>query len=153
MNMRRISLTVVVCVAAAMLFAFGAQADPLTSARVTPGELIWKASPLGVGSKRADIVGDDKKAGVYVYRVHFPAGLKIRPHFHPDERVVTVISGTMLMGYGDKFDETAMKALPAGSAWTEPPKVPHYVWAKDGEVVIQVIGANGPSAVTRVDEK
>ena len=40
-----------------------------------------------------------------------------------------------------------MKALPAGSIWTEPAKQPHFVWAKDGEAIIQVIGGNGPSAV------
>lgn len=57
------------------------------------------------------------------------------------------------MGYGDKFDETAMEALPAGSVWTEPVNAPHYVWAKVGEVVIQIMGANGPSGVTQIEEK
>jgi quercetin dioxygenase-like cupin family protein len=103
--------------------------------------------------QRANIVGDDKKPGVYVYRVRIPAGFKIKPHFHPDERVVTVIAGTLLMGYGEKFDETTMKTLPSGSIWTEPANAPHYVWAKDGEATIQVVGANGPSGVTRIGEK
>ncbi len=53
------------------------------------------------------------------------------------------------MGYGEQMDDGAMKALPAGSIFTEPAKQPHYVWAKDGEVVIQVIG-NGPSATIQV---
>jgi hypothetical protein len=53
------------------------------------------------------------------------------------------------MGFGERFDETTMKVLPAGSIWTEPAKQPHYVWAKDGEVVIQVIG-NGPTATTPI---
>jgi quercetin dioxygenase-like cupin family protein len=125
----------------------------LASARATPDELVWKGPPLGTGLQRADITGDEKKPGIYVYRIRAPAGVRVKPHFHPDERVVTVISGTLLMGYGDKFDEAAMKALPAGSMWTEPANVPHYVWAKDGEVVIQVMGANGPSGVTQVAEK
>jgi hypothetical protein len=45
-----------------------------------------------------------------------------------------------------------MKALPASSIWTEPAKQPHFVWAKDGGVVIQVIG-NGPSAVILIQSK
>ena len=45
-----------------------------------------------------------------------------------------------------------MKALPAGSIFTEPARQPHFVWAKDGEVVIQVIG-NGPSATTLIEQK
>jgi len=46
-----------------------------------------------------------------------------------------------------------MKALPAGSIWTEPAKQPHFAWAKEGEVVIQVVGGNGPSGVTRIEPK
>jgi quercetin dioxygenase-like cupin family protein len=90
---------------------------------------------------------------MYMYRVRFPANAKVQPHFHPDERIITVISGTLYMGYGDSFDESAMKALPAGSIWTEPAKQTHFVWAKDGEAVIQVIGGNGPSGVTRIEQK
>ena len=61
--------------------------------------------------------------------------------------------GTLYVGYGEQFDENAMKALPAGSIWTEPAKQTHFVWAKDGEAVIQVVGANGPSGVTRIEQK
>jgi quercetin dioxygenase-like cupin family protein len=87
---------------------------------------------------------------MYAYRVRFPSGFRNQPHFHPDDRIVTVISGTLHMGYGEQFDERKMKALPAGSIWTEPASEPHFVWAKDGEVVIQVIGGNGPSATVSV---
>jgi hypothetical protein len=66
---------------------------------------------------------------------------------------VTVMSGTLYMGYGEQFDESAMKALPAGCLWTEPAKQPHFVRAKEGEVVVQVVGGNGPSGVIRIDPK
>ncbi len=146
-------MRVIVCIGMSMLSVVAVQAEPLASVRAAPDELIWEPQPLGAGLQRANIIGDDKKSGIYVYRIRFPAGLRVKPHFHPDERVVTVISGTLLMGYGDKFDEAAMKPLPTGSIWTEPAKAPHYVWAKDGEVVIQVMGANGPSGVTQIEEK
>ena len=68
-----------------------------------------------------------------------------------DERVGTVLSGTLLVGYGDRFDETNMKALGPGGVWTEPPRQPHYVWAKDGDVIIQVVGF-GPSGTTAATE-
>jgi quercetin dioxygenase-like cupin family protein len=100
-----------------------------------------------------NLVGDDHKPGMYKYRLRFPANHKVQPHFHPDERIATVISGTLYMGYGEQFDESAMKALPAGSVWTEPPRQPHFVWAKDGEVVIQVVGSNGPSGLTPIQPK
>jgi quercetin dioxygenase-like cupin family protein len=135
------------------LFALSAsaQSDPLATARLVPDDFKWVRAPTG--NDRANLVGDEQKTGMYVYRVRFTANAKVQPHFHPDERVVTVMSGTLYVGYGDRFDENAMKALPTGSIWTEPAKQPHFVWAKDGEVVIQVVGGNGPSGVTRIEPK
>lgn len=131
--------------------AAAARSDPLAAIRIASDELKWERAATGID--RANIVGNERNPGIYLYRVRFPAGAKVQPHFHPDERAVTVLSGTLYMGYGDRFDQAAMKALPAGSVWTEPAKQPHFVWAKDGEVVIQVFGANGPSGVTPVESK
>jgi quercetin dioxygenase-like cupin family protein len=128
-----------------------AQAEPMTAMRMAPDELQWGPSPTG--NPRAYIAGDEKKSGMYIYRIRFPANAKVQPHFHPDERIITVLSGTLYVGYGDRFDESAMKALPPGSVWTEPAKQAHFAWAKDGEAVIQVIGGNGPSGVTQVEQK
>jgi hypothetical protein len=54
------------------------------------------------------------------------------------------MSGTYATGYGDKFEEANLKVLPAGSFYTEPANVPHYIEIKE-EVVLQVSGM-GPSA-------
>ena len=88
---------------------------------------------------------------MYMYRSRFPANYKVQPHFHPDERVVTVMAGTLYVGYGEQFDESAMKALPAGSIWTEPNKAAAF--RLGGEVVIQVVGSNGPSGTTPIAPK
>jgi len=131
--------------ALALFITAAAQADPLQPARVTPDELRWRFIPTG--AQLAIVAGDPQKAGVYVLCMRFPAGFRNPPHFHPDERIVAILSGTLLVGYGEQFDESGMKALPAGSVFTEPAKQPHFAWAKDGEVVIQVVG-HGPSATT-----
>ena len=128
-----------------------ARTEPIAATRLAPDEIKWEGDPSGV--QRAQLVGDEKKPGMYTYRVRFPAYHKVQPHFHPDERVVTVISGTLYVGFGEVFDESAMKALPTGSIWTEPARQPHFVFAKDGEVVFQVVGANGPSGLTRIESK
>ena len=127
-----------------------AQSEPLKAARLTPDELKWATS--ATGNQQAMIAGDPQKAGVYAYRTKFPANFRNKPHFHPDERIVTIMSGTLYVGYGEQMDDSKMKALPAGSIFTEPAKQPHFVWAKDGEVIIQVIG-HGPSASTQVQSK
>ena len=143
----------IACAAAFTLFMVSAfaQSSALEPARLTPEDLKW-AAPTPAGTQRANLAGDDKKAGMYAYRVRFPANFRNQPHFHPDDRIVTVISGTLYVGFGEQFDESKMKALSASSIWTEPAKQPHFVWAKDGEVVIQVIGI-GPSAVTLIPPK
>jgi quercetin dioxygenase-like cupin family protein len=91
------------------------------------------------------LYGDPTKPGVFVTRVKFSAGWKDPPHWHPDEvRTVVVLSGTFYFGSGDKWDESKFKAYPAGTFYSEPSKAPHYTWAKDGEVIIQITGV-GPS--------
>ena len=132
-------------IAFALLIAAAAQAEPLPLARVTPDELTW--NPTWTGAQLAVVVGHPRQAGVYVVSMRIPAGFRNPPHFHPDERVVTILSGTLLVGYGDQFEEGAMKPLSAGSVFTEPANQPHFAWARDGEVIVQIVG-HGPSATT-----
>src|SRR4051812_15554996 len=128
-----------------------AYGDALAPGLVTPDELKWSSG--ATGNPQAKITGDATKPGVYMYRSRFPANYKVQPHFHPDERIGMVVSGTLLVGYGEVFDESRMKVMPAGSLWMEPARQPHFVWAKDGEVVIQIVGANGPSSTTQIQHK
>jgi quercetin dioxygenase-like cupin family protein len=127
-----------------------AHGEPLVPTRLTPDEVKWVAQPNG--NQQAVLAGNQKETGLYMYRTRFPANYRNKPHFHPDQRIVTVMSGTLYVGYGEKMDNSRMKALPAGSIFTEPPRQPHYVWAKGGEVVIQVTGY-GPSGTTVIDQK
>jgi quercetin dioxygenase-like cupin family protein len=140
-----LSFTAGTCLAVA-----SCRADPLSPTRQTADEFKWDVSPRG--NARANILGDDGKAGVYVNRTKFPPNTKIQPHSHPDERVVTVISGTLFMGYGERLDEGAAKRLSTGSFWTEPANQPHFVFTKDEEAVIQVVGF-GPSGTVRIEPK
>ena len=127
-----------------------AQDAALTLVRVSPDELKWVASPTGLMVAR--VAGDPTKPGMYATQVKFPAGAKVLPHYHPDERIIVVVSGMVHFGYGEQFDESKMKALPAGSSWVEPAKQPHFAWARDGEAIIQVIG-NGPTGNTSIPQK
>ena len=51
-----------------------------------------------------------------------------------------------------QWDESKLKPYVPGTFFSEPKGVPHFVWAKDGEVVIQVT-AMGPTGVTRIPQK
>lgn len=129
--------------------AFAQGADPVTR---LPTEIEFK-EPLRPGSPPiAALYGHPVKPGLYVVRAKFPAGFKVMPHFHPDERTIVVLSGTFYFGYGEQWDESKMKAFPRDSFLTEPPRTPHYAWAKDGEVIIQITGV-GPSGATWIPPK
>ncbi len=125
-------------------------ANALDQKKINETDLSWTVQSNGVSL--ASISGTEKTNGMYIYRVRFPKGHKIMPHYHSDERVVTVISGSLYVGYGNVFDESKMKRLVAGGLWTEPKESAHFVWAKDGEVELQVVGF-GPSTKTSVSEK
>jgi hypothetical protein len=112
---------------------------------LTPSEMKWGAQGgLALpGMEQLKLVGDPAKPGPYTIRLKFPAGYKLAPHTHPDSREVTILSGTWYTGYGDKFDQATLKALPAGSFYTEPANVAHFVEVRE-PVIIQVSGT-GPS--------
>jgi quercetin dioxygenase-like cupin family protein len=140
-----------IAIAAVLIGTAMAQTAAPSVVALTPAEMRWQsqgglATP---GMEQLNLVGDPAKPGPYTLRLKFPKGFKIAPHTHPDSREVTIISGTFATGYGEKFDAEKLKILPAGSFYTEPANVPHYIEIKD-EVVLQVSGT-GPSGRHFVD--
>jgi len=125
--------------------------------RLTPAEYQFPehgnpgTGSSGVGGIETVVLkGDPDKAGVYTIMLRVPAHTKIAAHSHRDDRVATVISGTWHIGYGEKFDEAKLKALPPGSFYTEPPSVAHFAETGDQAVVVQITGF-GPSSTDYVD--
>jgi quercetin dioxygenase-like cupin family protein len=122
-----------------------AQSPGMSYMELTPATLKWTENPAVKGVYSALMIGDPAKPGPFVYRAKFPAGYKTPANSHVEDRMITVISGTLYVGNGDVFDEKKMHALPPGSFYTVPKGVNHFVWAKD-EVVLQVQGT-GPVGV------
>jgi quercetin dioxygenase-like cupin family protein len=116
-------------------------ADEATTPEVVlPTALTWTSPPNNPALQGAWVLGAEKKPGPYILRVKLAAGGKIAPHTHPDERNSTVLSGTVYVGFGKTFDAAKMVAIPPGGVYVAPANVPHFVWAKDGEVVYQEAG-------------
>jgi quercetin dioxygenase-like cupin family protein len=112
---------------------------------LTPAELKWESQGnlTAPGVQQLNLVGDPAKPGPYTIRLKFPKGFSIAPHTHPDSREVTILSGVFATGYGETFDAAQLKVLPAGSFYTEPANVPHFIEIEE-DSVIQVSGT-GPS--------
>lgn len=73
----------------------------------------------------------------------------IAPHWHPTDEHVTVISGTLALGMGEKVDKASMKEMPVGSYGMLPAEMRHYAMAKTAAIV-QVHGM-GPFVLNYVN--
>ena len=63
-----------------------------------------------------------------------------RPHFHPNDRLIVVLSGTWWVGTGDVFDPNSTVPMRAGTYVTHYAKKIHYDGAKDEDTIIQIHG-------------
>jgi uncharacterized RmlC-like cupin family protein len=114
-------------------------------------EVKWGPAPpiLPKGAMMAVMAGDPGAAGLVAVRLKMPAGYKIPAHWHPTDEQVTVLSGTLAIGMGDKLDETKGVALRAGGFGVAPAHMNHYAWTKTGAVI--QIDLMGPFALTYVN--
>jgi quercetin dioxygenase-like cupin family protein len=114
-------------------------------------DLKWGDGPpsLPAGAKIAVLEGDPKKEGLFTIRLQMPAGFKIPAHTHPTAEHVTVISGTLNLGMGPKFDDATAKAMTAGAYAVMPAGMQHFAGSKEGCIV--QVHAMGPFEVKYVN--
>ena len=121
--------------------------------RITPSEIRWIPIPGGLGAKFAVVLGDPSKPGPYVIRAMFPPHVMDSPHTHPNDRYVTVLSGTWYAGTGPTFDPATATPLPAGSVMFHPGGAAHWDGsAGDDGAVVQITGM-GPAPSIPLDPK
>lgn len=114
-------------------------------------ELVWTPfPPFPPAARLAILVGDPSKDGPYLLRVKLPAGTRMQPHTHPEDRIYTVISGVFYIGLGEEFDANKLTAHSPGSVVILPGGQAHFHWAKSGEYITQV-SAIGPLGLAYLD--
>ena len=117
---------------------------------VAPGELSWTDMPtLPPGAKVAVIEGPLDQAVPFILRLRLPANYEIPAHWHPWIEHVTVISGALNMGTGDRLDRSTTQALRAGSVAVIQARINHFSWTNE-ESIVQVHGV-GPLVITYVN--
>ena len=116
----------------------------------TPDQIPWVENEGG--SATAVVHGDPTKPGLYIVLNKWHAHHMSHPHFHPNDRFITVLSGTWWVGTGTKFDPDSTVAMPTGSFVTHFAKQIHYDGAKDGDVVLEIVG-QGPATSTPAEVK
>ena len=110
--------------------------------QIFPEKIIWSdaKSPLPPGAKTVVLEGNPKKEGVFTIRMKFPSHYVLPAHVHPKDERVTVLSGSINVGIGDKLDKKNAMHYTAGCFYVNPAGIHHYVFTGDEDVVIQLTG-------------
>ena len=117
-----------------------AQPNSITQVKtILPEDVMWEDNLSLSGIQTAKVIGNPGNAELYVLLNKMSEKAVLPAHTHPDNRVTTVLSGVIYYGTGEFNPETA-KPYPTGSIIYTPAQTPHYLWAKDGETVIQQTG-------------
>jgi hypothetical protein len=156
----RIVVAVIVCAALGISIARGQEAAKKPAAKAktaptapaafigTPDKIKWVQFAPGV--EYGPVYGNCDKVGApCVFQLRLADGAKFPPHWHPVDENVTVISGTFMAGMGDKYDESKMVTLAAGSYVFMPRRMHHFAGAK-GAALVQVTGV-GPFKINYVN--
>jgi hypothetical protein len=109
-----------------------------------PDQFVWDERP-GNASKTAILFGDPSKAGLYVQVTKRGPNEWSQPHSHPNERFITVLAGTFLIGTGSKFDKNNVVAVGPGGVVHDIPNQMHYDGTGPEGATLEFI-AMGPAA-------
>ena len=141
---RRVAMALVVLAGALTMPAnVGAQIDGKAVQVTRPEDIKWVRNAAGT-QEQAILFGDPNKEGPYVVRLRWLPGNMSRPHMHPNDRFILVISGTWYLGSGPNYEPEKTVGVKAGTYVFHKGGELHYDGAKDEPAVIQIWGM-GPA--------
>ena len=125
--------------------------NPKAIAIKLPDTIKWRDPTGAAPINQAILHGDPTKLGLYVVMNRFKPNTFSRPHFHPNDRFITVVKGTWYFSTENKWDKDETVAVKEGGFVTHFAKEVHYDGAKDEEAWLIIVG-EGPATLTRVEE-
>ncbi len=96
-------------------------------------------APMPTGAKLMVLEGDPKSEGLFTIRLKIPAETRLPPHWHPRDERVTVLSGRIAVGFGDRFDMARLVYFGPGSYYVNPAHSHHFVYFPEATVA-QITG-------------
>ncbi len=117
----------------------------------SPDRIGWKDAPASLpeGAHVAVLRGDPTKPGLFTMRLKFPAGYIVSPHWHSADEHVTVLTGVLHIGMGERFNRSETRAVGLDSLMVMPKTQPHFAYFEE-ETILQLHGM-GPWVVNYVD--
>jgi hypothetical protein len=131
----------------------------VTSVRLNPASVIYTPSDQikwttnAAGAQISVVQGDLEKPGLYIYFVKWLPHMMSTPHFHPNDRYITVVSGTWWVGTGTDFDREKTVPMRPGSYVTHFGRQIHYDGAKDEECILEIVGMGPGTAFPAAELK
>ena len=111
---------------------------------LAPDDLVFEPIPGSDGASQAKLLGDPAEEGYYVMRYRVPAGQLVPPHYHDQDRHITVMAGTWAFGTGDSYACEDTVPMPPGSYIFHPKGAVHFDGScTDEPIEVQIIGV-GP---------
>ena len=103
---------------------------------VKPSAIKWeKVDGMPEGVWVSHLSGESNTAP-FVEMFKFARGTRIPLHWHSDNHIVTVMSGTMVLGKEGKPEEGMGTEIPAGGYARLTAKTPHWTFAKEDSIVV-----------------
>ncbi len=132
----RLSLSV-----ASLAMSLAAAAGPVsaqsTHVLVPADQVQWGPAPpvFPSGAQIAVLEGNPSGKGPVTLRLRFPANYSLPAHWHSMTERVTVLSGVLHVGMGDKLDRQASQGLEPGGFVSLPAAMRHFAWTATPTVV------------------
>jgi len=152
MTHRHALTCVALAVAATLSLVTGGRAvelDPAAVAYVTPDQFKWRDPTDRVATNQARLYGDPTKAGLYIYINKFKPGRFGNPHYHPNDRFITVIDGASYHGTGNVVDPEHAKRVTKGTFMIDHANKVHWGGNKE-EGGAYLIAGMGPGTSVEV---
>lgn len=112
---------------------------------VVPADKVqWGPAPpfLPKGAEISVLEGNPAEKGPITLRLRFPANYNIPAHWHSMTERLTVLSGALNVGMGDKLDRAKSQPLQPGGFASLPANMRHFAWTATPTVV--QISLEGP---------
>ena len=125
-----------------------AEVDPKSILLTLPDNIKWTGDKV----KSAVLYGDPKKPGPYVMLLRWPPNWNTHPHSHPNDRMITVLEGTLWVGTGTKFAPAGNTPVGKGGFIVDNANEPHYEITKDDGALIEITGLGPDTMIPREDK-
>jgi quercetin dioxygenase-like cupin family protein len=114
---------------------------------ILPSTVEWRPAPpnLPQGAEVAVLEGDPRALGLFTMRVRLPQGYVLEPHTHARDERVTVLDGSVHIGFGARAgaaEKAGARRYVAGSYYVNPAGVAHFVFTT--EPAVMQITTTGP---------